>query len=455
MTTGDTIVAVASGPGRSGRAIIRLTGPAALVAVNACLISPVGAPSAAPAVFQLSGEGAARRELPILLLTAHAPRSFTGEHAVEILLPGNPSLVERVIAALKLQPGVRDAGPGEFSARAYLNGKLSLAQAEAVAGLIAAASDHDLVAARAAMTGQHGPRLAAWADELATLLSLIEAGIDFADQESVVPITPAALDDRLATLLGSLRAALGACAGASGPDWRPRALLIGQPNAGKSTLFNTLLGRDRTIASPVAGTTRDVVAEPLPSHPAPGTLSALGLEVVLLDSPGIEPAAAGTLAHAVSEASLLVWCDPAAHFDPSALPAGAAAKPLIRIRTMADRPSPRTVPGAIDVCALDGYHVGALRSAIIEACWGRGTETAAEASAGLLPRHRGIVAQVCSELQPAAAAASAQRAAPSLQSPELLAAHLRAALSTLGELTGRLDPDALLGRVFSTFCIGK
>ena len=460
MLTGDTIVAAASGPGRSGRAIIRLSGPAAISAVSIHLSAPPPAPAAASAaVFILSTSTAAHLELPILLLTAKSPRSFTGEDSSEILLPGNPALVERVIEALKRSPGVRHAGPGEFSARAYLNGRLLLAQAEAVAGLIAAAGDDDLAAARAAMTGQQGPRFAAWADELATLLALIEAGIDFSDQESVVPITPAALASRLTTLVESLSAALGT--GASGPDWRPRALLIGRPNAGKSTLFNALLGRPRTITSPIAGTTRDVIAEPLC---APGTLSALGLEVVLMDSPGVEPGAADTLARAVSEASTLIWCDPTARFNPAALPECAKTKPLIRVRTMADRPAPLAPPGTtapdtprphtLSVCAIDGYHLAELRAAIMEACWGRASSGAPGTSRGLLPRHRRIVAQARAQLAPAAAAAR-QRSRSSLQSPELLAADLRTALNTLGELTGRMDPDAVIGRVFSTFCIGK
>ncbi len=464
MASSDTILAVASGHGRAGgpgaRTLIRLCGPAALEALNACLDAPLPAPVARAATFRLpSGH-----DLRLLALTARSPHSYTGEHAAELLIPANPHLANRVLDALKRHPDVRDAGPGEFSARAYLNGRLTLAQAEGVAALIAAANTGDLAAAHAAMRGTSGRRFSAWADELSTLLALVEAGIDFADQESVVPIAPPLLAARLAALRDTMAGALGARAGEQADDWRPRAVLLGRANAGKSTLFNALLGRPRTVASPIAGTTRDLIAEALPpeagEHRAAvgGTiapLAALGLEVLLVDAPGTEPATRELLESAACSSRVILWCDPSAVFNPAELPAAASAKPTIRIRTMADLPLAHAQhgPTALAVCAVDGYQLPALRHAIMEACWS--TRESAGEVATLLPRHRRVLAEALSVLDAAARAAARHGTERSLRSPELLAAQLRAALDTLGDLTGRVDPDAIIGRIFSTFCIGK
>lgn len=267
------ILAVASPPGQGARGIVRLSGVGSfgLLALLAADEIP-----ARRGVYRtrLRLPGGAPALLPCLALCFPAPASYTGEDIVELLLPGNPALLERVIdaflAASRMHPGldVRRAGPGEYSARAFLNGRLSLAQAEGVAAAIAARSDAELQAAALLARGEAGEFARQIADQLAEALALVEAGIDFTDQEDVVIIAPADLLVRLTDVARTLRARLDRAVGVESLQAIPWVVLAGAPNAGKSTLFNALLGRNRAVVSAVAGTTRDVLTEPLVvSHP--------------------------------------------------------------------------------------------------------------------------------------------------------------------------------------------
>ncbi len=469
---GEVIVARASGPGGGGtRTIVRLSGGTlALRDVLSGLIEPL--PQGAGATTtRLRVPGKTKHHwLPVCVVWYQSPHSFTGEESAEILLPasagggraaGGAALVERVVGMLAAQPGVREARPGEFSARAYLNGKLTLAQAEGVAAAIAAGTEEELHAARAALAGERGKYYAAWAEETATLLALVEAGIDFADQDDVVPITPAALHARLGTLATAMERALGSDKGSERPDWLPRVVLEGPPNAGKSTLFNALLGRRRAITSPVAGTTRDAIAEPV-------LLAEGGLEVVLVDLPGVDDAglsngaldeaAQARAGQASAEADVRVRCRAANAADVERHDHHHAPDDsrLIRVVTKADLAGTTDESGAIRVCALDGRGLGALRREIVRRAWGTSARTAPNTNAtsvGLLPRHRRALIRAIAHL--CCAHAEIEPQARMLERPEVIAAALREGLDWLGELTGRMDPDAIIGRVFSTFCVGK
>ncbi len=480
MPTGDTIAAVASPPGRSARALIRVSGPDA-PAVARELLNLADFPRAVRAARILveaterrsdgatkGGRGDAflfppslRRSvasslpLPLLSLTFPAPNSFTGEDTLELLLPGNPHLVRRVLDTILARPGVRQAEPGEFSARAYLNGKLTLEQAEGIAQRIAAETADQLAAADALMDGTHAARLHAHADALTTCLALVEAGVDFADQEDVVPITPADLRARLTVVAEDLAALLGPTAARAADRDRPEAVLVGPPNAGKSTLFNALLARPRAIVSEYAGTTRDALAEPLDlSHDAPGAGAITLVDLAGLADAGIDQidAAAQALARErIARADVLIWCDPTGRFDAAAF--APSSKPTVRVRTKSDLATQRA-PNAsegmvfVPVCALDHTNLPTLRRAIADAAG-----ATAPAGAIALPRHRRAIARTLAHLRAATAAIDSSDA--SLPEPELTAAALRAALDALGELTGPVGTEDLLARVFSAFCVGK
>jgi tRNA modification GTPase len=412
----------------------------------------IGAPrihGCSPALFSFPGE-LGLHALPVLVARYLRPNSYTGEDTLEVFLPGNPTLVERILRALTSLEGVRPAEPGEFTARAYFAGRLSLAQAEGVAAAIAALNTEQLDAARSLLQGRTGSLYDQWADELTTLLALVEAGIDFTDQEDVRAIDPNTLRSRLASLASAVASHLGCTAGERVPQPEPLVALVGRPNAGKSTLFNALLARPRAVVFPEAGTTRDVLIEQLDlSGAAPGCGT-----VLLADLPGLEHApvsCADTQAQlaarqALARADVLLWCDPTGQFPPDASPSSHAR--LIRVRTFADRIS-TTHAGDVEVCAIDGWNLDELRRLIAHAV----SSSQAAPLAALLPRHRTEMHNALHHLEEARLAIDPGQ--PRLARSEEIAQSLRAALDHIGELAGRIDPDDVLGKVFATFCIGK
>jgi tRNA modification GTPase len=467
----DTIAAWASPPARAPRALLRLSGPACPALARALLTPAPSARGAAPARLALPPH-----VLPVLAAFYPAPRSYTGEDVLELLIPGNPRLVERVLDHLCTHPGVRRAGPGEFTARAYLHGKLTLDQAEGVAASIAALTREELDAARALRDGRAGDDARAWRDELAGVLALVEAAIDFTDQEDVRPISAEALRTRVAAVRDALGTRLGADAGEHIHPGDPLVVLAGAPNAGKSTLFNALLARTRAVAGPAPGTTRDVLVEPLDlARLAPGAGRILLADLAGLDADarGVDALAQQAARDALAAADLVLWCDPSGRFDPAATPPTDA--PILRVRTFADqRPAEPSLPSgagpfqapasspslpsgagpfqapsstpSLSVSALDQRGLPALALAISRALSG----VRAAPLLALLPRHRAALRDAAVALDRTLALAHERP-----DSAEEIAGELRAALDALGELAGRLTPDDVLARVFASFCVGK
>lgn len=457
MRAGDTIAAPASAPGWSGRAMIRISGPGVADLPGHVLDRLPSARGASPARLDLGGTWGTGG-VPVLVIRYVAPRSYTGEDVAEILLPGNPLLVDRALARLLTLDGVRLAEPGEFSARAYLNGCLSLDQAEGVAAMICAETTGQLDAARDLMRGRTGRRYRAWVDELTTMLALVEAGIDFTDQEDVVPIGPADLGRRIGRVLRRIEAHAGGEGGRLVEPGRARVVLAGEPNAGKSTLFNALLGRTRAVVADEPGTTRDLLEEELDlSSDAPGAG-----RVILVDSAGlagadwsarrdersdtsIESQARSAALRGIESAQAVVLCDPSGRFSGVGVRAGT---PVIRVRTKADLPG--GAGGDVSVCALDRWNLPILRRAIADALWRSGG-----GAPGVPARHLRALALARQHL--AQAGRIVPESAPSgpLPDAELIADELRLSLDALGELIGRVHPDDVIARVFATFCVGK
>jgi tRNA modification GTPase len=477
VDTRSIIVAVASPPGASLRGVVRLSGAGCRELVAELAAVTEAATVAAPA---LGGGATLARGIHIARLRAPAPAcaclvavmpgpgSATGEDCVEVHVVGNPHLLERVCAAA-VEAGrgaCRRALPGEFSARAVLNGRLTLAEAERVAGAVAAATDAQLAAANALRANAAGLHTHAAADAVTTLLALVEAGIDFTDQEDVSAIAPAELARQAGALAERLDALVAESAGAEAAIAAPLVVLAGPPNAGKSSLFNALLGRERAVASPEAGTTRDVLREPLALPD--------GSTALLADAPGLDRSVSALdvlmqqhAEAALAEADVVLWCAPVTESegqdggDASAVASSASPPPpglratVVRVATMSDRAPTTLGQRAIRTSALTGTGLDDLRREIAGAVGNRSSVGAGERLM-LGAAQRELLGLATSALREAVALCeTASVGARAMPSAELVAASLREALDRLGEVAGAVPPDDVLGRLFARFCIGK
>jgi tRNA modification GTPase len=454
------ILAVASPPGHGLRGIIRGSGAGLFEAIAPHVARPDPARPARGLMRARVRIGPL--DVPALAMICPAPHSYTGEDALELQLAGNPVLLERIIDGLLAsarQRGldVRRAEPGEFTARAYLNGKMDLIEAEAVAAMIAARSDAELRAARMLSSGALSRLAHELADDLAGALALVEAGIDFTDQEDVVAILPRDLHGRLTDLRDRIDSMLRHAVGMESLEAIPWVVLTGAPNAGKSTLFNALLGRRRAVVSDIAGTTRDVLAEPLAIDTAHGKA-----EVMLVDLAGADEAeslvsramqlAAG---EARRRAELILHCVPAGEVRPDV-----RGREIVVTTKMDLHAASRGGPRAIGLCvsALQGQGLNEVRQLIAARLAARAVSLDADLMV-MLARHesalRAARAHLAEAIDVVGAALGSGRDDRHLASPELAAASMRAALDQLAGLAGAITPDDVLGRVFASFCIGK
>ena len=462
MGDGRTIVAVASAPGPAARGIVRAGGAGCLHAVRAVLEPGCAAERALAQGARGVHAGRLAGALPpiaVRVVAMPGPASATGEDCAEIHAPGNAVLLDRIVDALVAAGTgeVRRAGPGEFSARAVLAGRIPLAEAERVAAAIAAETDAQLDAAAALRRNAGGERAAALAGIVADALALVEAGIDFTDQEDVQAIAPAELAARLAEVRTALGAMIAHAGGAEHARRAARVVLAGPPNAGKSSLFNALLGRTRAVESPERGTTRDTVEEALEVAP--------GVEVLLVDAPGLDEAAEA-IDHlmqararaAIERADVVLACGDGDSADDAPLHLPDPAGRVIRVATKLDdgRCAP---PGAIATSARTGRGLDGLRAAIAADVDGLcGHRQSEEDSLGAA--QAALLAEAVTALEQARDIVRGNRRAGEplparLAHPELVAASLRTALDRLGEVSGAIPPDDVLGRLFSSFCIGK
>ncbi len=475
--THDTIVAVSSPPGRSWRAMVRLSGDDVLAVLGGALDRPLPPRRLVPARLSLG-----HVTLPLLALYLPTPGTYTGQDTLELQVPGHPALLDRLLHQC-VAGGARLAEAGEFTFRAFMTGRIDLTQAEGIAATIAAQSDTHLHAAGMLRHGRLREIARSLVDRVASLLSRVEAGIDFVDQEDVVPITPGTLDEQLGLLQGELEQVLAHSRSWDTVESVPRVVLAGRPSAGKSTLFNALLGHARAITSAMPGTTRDVLVEPLTLTPPGGSESA-GVEILLVDMAGLESnAGEGTLdqqaqaaAHAaLSQADVILHLVPADHEGPMPtldhLPSEAASNraDVLTVRTMADRrPAPCHAVSCDDptpgdatcqdeplwVSAVTGHGLDTLRQRLVERLGQRGGAVGAQTLV-LHPRHDHHLREASQAIHQTRVLLQPQRNAASLSHIELIASELRRSLDELASLGGEMTPDQIIGRIFATFCVGK
>lgn len=452
MNVADTIIAIGSPPGRSQRTLLRLAGPDAF---RVCDIEdPVR--GLRPSTFALD-EGS----LPVLRFIAPGPDSYTGDDVVELLVPGGRPIVERIRSELdaradRLGIPLRDAGPGEYTARAYLNGRIDLLQAEGISETIRAETDSQLRAAHGLSEGGLGHFAREIAAEIIRLAGLVEAGIDFTDQEDVVAIPMEELISSVQALLGRLGDRLARSITIERLDSVPVVVLVGRPNAGKSSLFNALLGRERTVVADVAGTTRDVLAEPLQIEGADGAL-----EILLLDGAGFDPthpnvghleiAMERRISEALLRSDLLLRCTAPGEEPIDLKPfmeLGSNAR-ILDVLTKCDLASNDEGSG-VRTSTTASLGLDTLTRSIRASLGGASNVLGADRFA-LNQRHESVLRR-CTETLDELLLLSREDESPPV---EFLAARLRQALDELGMLIGRVTPDDVLDQVFANFCVGK
>ncbi|HEY2527025.1 MAG TPA: tRNA uridine-5-carboxymethylaminomethyl(34) synthesis GTPase MnmE [Xanthobacteraceae bacterium] len=453
MRGGDTIFALSSGRPPAAIAVVRVSGPAAGV-VLAKLIGRVPAPRRASLARVRHPTGGEIID-EALVLWFPGPHSETGEDMVELQLHGGHAVVAEVLAALGAIAGCRPAEAGEFTRRAFENGRLDLTAVEGLADLIAAETSAQRRQAYRQLKGLIGDRAEAWRRRLIEALALIEARIDFSD-EADVP------EDLVGPSLGAarqLRDEIAQALAASGRGERLRDGLVvaiaGPPNAGKSTLLNRVARRDAAIVSPYAGTTRDVIEVHLDLD---------GYPVTLLDTAGmrasddpVEQEGVRRAGERATAADLVLWVTDASAADSSA-PA-AAAMPhhphiwllwnkidLATKRPSATRPCGEGTSVSFAISASTGDGVDTMVAAL--AAHAGKYFAATEVAVVTRARHRGALEETIAALDRALHEGERGR-------EELIAEDLRAAATALGRLTGRVDVEDILDVIFRDFCIGK
>jgi tRNA modification GTPase len=443
----DVIVAPATPPGPGARAILRLTGNKAWPLLRAMLINP----SEWPAQIKPGRFDAQLRladffsPLPIILQLGTAPRTYTGQDLIEIHLVGSPPLVQALLDDL-LQRGARLAQPGEFTLRAFLAGKLDLTQAEAILTLTTSQDAGELRIALAQLAGGLARPLEALREELLRLLAEVEAGLDFAE-EDLSFIESGVLVQHLESAGNHLREMQIQLDARGQARAAYRVVLAGPPNAGKSSLFNALLGRAAALVSPQPGTTRDYLT---------GTMTVQGVSVELIDTAGRETVSdliSSKVQEArfeqIGQAELLLVCFEACTGLNEAEQALFAERPTrtLLVATKGDLPAISPLPQeAILTSTVTGAGLATLRLAIAE-----------RARSALRCGAVGPSLTRCRSHLQRAREALAQAADWAVQGGqmELVAAELRIALDQIGSLVGAVYTEDLLERIFSQFCIGK
>jgi len=454
----DTIAAIATAPGQGGVGIIRISGPKAF--------------SIGPKLFRPCPEDVLERHLHLgsiigaegepldrgFLVCMKGPRSYTGEDVLELYCHGGPLLLKQVLSAA-LSAGARAALPGEFTKRAFLNGKMDLAEAEAVADLIRAETGLSLAAARGRLDGGLSRKVAVIKGPLVALLARLEAELDFPGEEEVETMPVGRVAEALKAGLDRTAAMLGTYDEGAALREGVKVLILGRPNAGKSSLLNVLLQEERAIVTELPGTTRDVIE---------AVLDIRGIPVRLMDTAGLrepcdraEEIGVRLAREKAAEAGLLVYvADLTGAFDEDlAMLEGLAGKRVIVAANKKDLPGARTDeaerafrgrPVAF-ISALREEGIEGLKDLVFREIAGHpaGAHSAAPGELVASVRHRDCLEKSSKAL------GRALEAAGTGHPREFVAADLREAIDSLGAITGETTTDDVLDMIFNSFCIGK
>ncbi len=450
MNSKDTIVAAATAPGRGGIGVVRVSGSLVPV-IGVEVIGGLPAPRQV-SLRQFRGGDGETIDVGIALYFP-APNSYTGDHVLELQGHGGPVLIETLIERV-VSLGARRATPGEFTQRAYLNDKIDLAQAEAVADLIDAGSREAARAAMRSLQGEFSARIAALDEALINLRLYVEAAIDFPEEE-----VDFLADHELVERLDTVRTLFDEVQASARQGRLLRdgmtVVIAGPPNAGKSSLLNRLAGHDAAIVTDIAGTTRDVLRE---------RIDVDGLPLHVLDTAGLRDAGDAVEEEGMRRARLEMAradrvlfvidaaVDPDGHAYANERESLPVDVPVTLIFNKCDLATGLPVadtlagPPRITISALRGDGIGLLRAHLKQTM---GFQTGESGTISARQRHLDALTRARECVEAGARQLSEVRAG------ELMAEDLRRAQQALGEITGEFSSDDLLGRIFSSFCIGK
>jgi tRNA modification GTPase len=447
----DPIAALATPPAPSALAVIRVSGPGSLG-----LLSPLLA--GGPPIEEAAGHTVHLRMLRdgaeavdhVVVAVYRGPRSYTGEDGAEITCHGSMPVIHSILALLS-RAGFRPAGPGEFTQRAFLNGRMDLTRAEAVNEIVRARTDRARALALQRLDGAIERQVRAARDLLVDARAALEVGIDYPDDEAGPPPDGQAVEKAAAVLESLARTYRRGRIFQEGIS----VAIAGATNAGKSSLFNLLLRQERAIVSEIHGTTRDYLE---------GQVSVDGIPVRLFDTAGIRPSTDSLEQEGIRRArEVISAADVVVHLVDSQAgggagsgspaadgeePLGGLAQPVIRAWTKCDLPGPAAPVGFIAVSAVTGQGIDALEKAVATAAL---AGTAGEAGGALIDsaRQRDLIDRALASLD------RFQRERAGGLPPDILAVDLAEALDALGEITGEVTSAEILERMFSAFCVGK
>lgn len=440
MIADDTIAALSTPPGEGAIAVVRISGPAARDIAGQIFRGPAPEPRVATFGRIFAGDEAVDE---VVLTAFAAPASYTGEDVVEIGCHGGVVISARVLQAV-LEAGARAAGPGEFTQRAFLNGKMDLTQAEAVMDLIRAQTPLAARSASEQLRGRIGAEISAIREALLDIVAHVEACIDFPD-EDIDPDTGAAMRARMRAARERIARLLATADEGRILREGVKLAICGRPNAGKSSLLNRLLGYERAIVSPTPGTTRDTIEE---------ALNLRGIPFRITDTAGlretpdaIEREGVHRAREAVAAADIVVRVVDASDASAFGDPPEAMGEVLALNKCDLVENSAHAANGQRVSC-LTGEGIPELIDALVAKA-GVSSPASGDSLAAINARHQACLQRAANALDAAMERFDAGMA------PEFVAIDLRAALDAAGEVVGAVDTDDILGRIFGSFCIGK